>query len=344
MKKCFSLILAVVLALGLTAMAWAEPEEPSGPAEQVYADMDRVTINKCYQLVNDGGVSPAETFRFRLAAVGVTDSTETLETMPQFTDDSGNVLTGFAIRFEENEATAAGAVKSYTLMLPEYTTVGIYSYEITEVVEDDARTAGVTYNDEKLLLKVTVLQTEEGKVRVAAVHLGNEDGDKVSQITNTYAAGGLDVTKTVTGLMGDRTRPFHFTVTLTRPEGLVMGSTIGFTVAGEEQAFAPVWDSEGKCTVAFDLKHGQTASLTNLPYGMSYAVAEDDYTADGYTTTATGDSGTISAGSAAAAFTNAKGGTVDTGVLLDSAPYAVLLVMAMAGGAALLLRRRARRS
>ena len=260
------------------------------------------------------------------------------------TDADGAPITGFDISFAEGEATAAGTVKSYTLMLPEYDTVGIYSYEIAEVVDDDARTAGVTYNGQKLLLKVTVIQTEDGRVRVAAVHLGNEDGDKVKQVVNTYAAGTLDVTKTVAGLMGETNRDFRFTVTLTRPAELVMASTIGLTVAGTAQSFTPVWDSNGRCTVTFDLRHGQTASLTNLPYGMSYTVAEDDYTAIGYTTEKTGDSGTVSAAGVTAAFTNAKGGSVDTGVLLDSAPYAMLLVLALAGGAVLFLRRRAHRS
>lgn len=345
MKKLFSLLLAAVLALGLTTIAWAvTEEEPGGQAGQTYTDDDRIVIEKCYRLVNDGAVSPAETFHFTLTTLGVTDSTETLDTMPRFTDADGAPITGFDISFAEGEATAAGTVKSYTLMLPEYDTVGIYSYEIAEVVDDDARTAGVTYNGQKLLLKVTVIQTEDGRVRVAAVHLGNEDGDKVKQVVNTYAAGTLDVTKTVAGLMGETNRDFRFTVTLTRPAELVMASTIGLTVAGTAQSFTPVWDSNGRCTVTFDLRHGQTASLTNLPYGMSYTVAEDDYTAMGYTTEKTGDSGTVSAAGVTAAFTNAKGGSVDTGVLLDSAPYALLLVMALSGGAVLFLRRRAHRS
>ena len=244
MKKLFSLLLAAVLALGLTTMAWAvAEEEPGGQAGQTYTDDDRIVIEKCYRLVNDGAVSPAETFRFTLTTLGVTDSTETLDTMPRFTDADGAPITGFDISFAEGEATAAGTVKSYTLMLPEYDTVGIYSYEIAEVVDDDARTAGVTYNGQKLLLKVTVIQTEDGRVRVAAVHLGNEDGDKVKQVVNTYAAGTLDVTKTVAGLMGETNRDFRFTVTLTRPAELVMASTIGLTVAGTAQNFTPVWDS-----------------------------------------------------------------------------------------------------
>ena len=123
-----------------------------------------------------------------------------------------------------------------------------------------------------------------------------------------------------------------------------MASTIGLTVAGTAQSFTPVWDSNGRCTVTFDLRHGQTASLTNLPYGMSYTVIEDDYTGEGYTTAVTGDSGTIEAAAATAEFTNTKGGSIDNGVLLDSAPYAVLLAMAAAGGAVMFLRRRSQRS
>lgn len=87
MKKLFSLLLAAVLALGLTTMAWAvAEEEPGGQAGQTYTDDDRIVIEKCYRLVNDGAVSPAETFHFTLTTLGVTDSTETLDTMPRFTD------------------------------------------------------------------------------------------------------------------------------------------------------------------------------------------------------------------------------------------------------------------
>ena len=99
-----------------------------------------------------------------------------------------------------------------------------------------------------------------------------------------------------------------------------MNSTIGFSVAGADQSFTPAWDDNGQCTVDFTLKHGQTASPTNLPYGMSYTVTEDDYTGEGYTTAVTGDSGTIEAAAATAEFTNTKGGSIDNGVLLDSAP------------------------
>ena len=320
MKKCFALLLALLLALGLTATAFAvEGETPTRPSitvdGQTYEDITEVPITKLYQLVNDGTVSPAETFRFSIAADSVTDSAITAAAdMPVFTPST------FDIAFSEGAATAAGASGSFALPLPEFSSVGIYTYKITESA---GSTAGVTYNGQALYLKITVLQPEgEGKVRVAAVHLGSADGSKQDNILNTYSAGTLNVTKTVAGLLGDRDKDFRFHVTLTRQSGYDMNSTIGFSVAGVDQSFTPAWDDNG----------------------MSYTVTEDDYTGEGYTTAVTGDSGTIEAAAATAEFTNTKGGSIGNGVLLDSAPYAVLLTMAAAGGAAMFLRRRSQRS
>lgn len=339
MKKCFSLLLTLLLALGLTATAWATAEKPVTPAVTVedvtYEDITEVPIAKLYQLANADTVSPAEEFRFTIEAVSVSDSTETLATMPQFASGT------FTVPFAKGEAATGGDTNTAMLTLPTYDTVGIYTYKITEESGD---TAGVTYNAQPLYLKVTVLQAEDGMVRVAAVHLGDEDGSKQDHITNTYSAGTLHVTKTVAGHMGDRTRDFHFTVTLTKAANQTMSSDISLTVAGTPQTFSPTWDNNSQCTVSFNLKHGQTASLNNLPYGMRYAVAEDNYSRDGYATTMTDESGVIEAAETTAAFTNTKGGTIDTGVLLDSAPYVVLLLIAAAGGAALLLRRRGQRS
>lgn len=106
MKKLFSLLLAAVLALGLTTIAWAvAEEEPAVRRARRTRTMTRIVIEKCYRLVNDGAVSPAETFHFTLTTLGVTDSTETLDTMPRFTDADGAPITGFDISFAEGVAT-----------------------------------------------------------------------------------------------------------------------------------------------------------------------------------------------------------------------------------------------
>ena len=132
MKKCFALLLTLLLALGLTATAFAvEGETPTRPRitvdGQTYEDITEVPITKLYQLVNDGTVSPAETFRFSIAADSVTDSAITAAAdMPVFTPST------FDIAFSEGAATAAGASGSFALPLPEFSSVGIYTYKITE--------------------------------------------------------------------------------------------------------------------------------------------------------------------------------------------------------------------
>ena len=89
----------------------------------------------------------------------------------------------------------------------------------------------------------------------------------------------------------------------------------------------------------FHLKHGETLSIANLPYGVSYTVTET--AAEGYTTTKEGDSGSINAPAQTAAFTNDRTTTVDTGITTDSLPYVLLLGIVVLAGAVLFIKRRA---
>ena len=89
----------------------------------------------------------------------------------------------------------------------------------------------------------------------------------------------------------------------------------------------------------FYLKHGETLSIANLPYGVSYTVTE--MAVEGYTTTKEGDSGSITAATQTAAFTNDRTTTVDTGITTDSLPYVLLLGIVVLAGAVLFIKRRA---
>ena len=88
----------------------------------------------------------------------------------------------------------------------------------------------------------------------------------------------------------------------------------------------------------FMLKHGDTISIANLPYDVDYMVIET--AADGYTTTSTNEIGRISAAEQTAAFTNVKNSAVDTGVMLDSLPYVLILAAVLGVAAAMVVRRR----
>lgn len=87
------------------------------------------------------------------------------------------------------------------------------------------------------------------------------------------------------------------------------------------------------------LKDGQSATIHGLSVTDTYSVEEADYTSDGYTTTVDGaKSGTISEDKTVT-FTNEKNASTPTGIMMNVAPY-VLMVAVAAVLAVVFLRRK----
>lgn len=98
------------------------------------------------------------------------------------------------------------------------------------------------------------------------------------------AEGELMISKTVTGTAGDKERSFSFTVTFLGADGQPLTSTFSYdgSLTGQIASGA-----------VLTLAHGQYVTIHGLPAGTTYTVVETEANADGYTTTAEGDSGTI---------------------------------------------------
>lgn len=334
MKKILAMLLAVMMLLSVASVAMAEPTD--APATPDYTDQQTVTITKIYERTNAGTKSPAEEFKFTIERKDVSDAAEgiTAANMPLPTIGSTSYV--------EGEAGAETKSHQITINLPEYSSVGIYTYTIKETA---GNTAGVEYYGDDILLKVTVIE-QNGKIRVAAVHTEKNfngtaaDKTKKDSFTNTYSAGKLSVTKTVAGNLGDQSKKFDFTVKFTKPANKEVKSTITAKVAGANVTdFNPVWDEKGEYTYTFKLAHDETATFENLPYGVTYTVTET--AVDGYTTTQTNENGTINSAEVISTFTNTKTGTIDMGVMLDSMPY--VLVLAVVGAAVIALIAKKRR-
>lgn len=102
---------------------------------------------------------------------------------------------------------------------------------------------------------------------------------------------GLHVLKTVSGTDGETDRAFHFTVTLA--DDSVNGTYGDMEFVNGAAQFA--------------LRDGEARTATGLPAGIGYTVTEEEANQDGYTTTVTGNTGTLEAGvTAQAAFDNAR--------------------------------------
>lgn len=174
------------------------------------------------------------------------------------------------------------------------------------------------------------------------------DEDTIKEDTTFYAkyvpaSANLTVTKTVTGKLGDTNKAFTFTIT--KADGTSANITDANVEISEADRAKVEWLRNGK----FTLKDGASITFKNLPSG-EYKVIEDSYTH--YETSYVVDSKTPENGQEARvtigtdaktlAFTNHCTLFPDTGVLLDTLPYIVILAV-VAGGVALLMLRKRRK-
>ena len=321
-KHGFAALLALTLALGMSVSAFA---------------VDGAAVaKKDYRLTNSGTTSPAETFQFTVEKVGVTDATKTDGT-PLTKDDMPD-LTIADVSYAAGEAGSANSVKDLVVTTPAtaFPTVGVYTYKVTET---PGNTAGVGYSTvgKELTLKATVYHDDD-TLELKVAYAFRVDGDKGADIVNTYSAGSLSVGKRVVGNLGNKKQQFNFTVTFTAPEGKTVNSTITYgdkTITPENFK-----TGNGTVQVKISLADNETMVFNNVPYGVTYDVTEDTY--EGYTANYGNKTGTINSSITFSHIDNEKKGSVDTGVILHSAPYILLLVGVGAAAVAFLILRKHR--
>ena len=319
-EKLLAGVLSISLAMGVSVMP-AFAAQVQGPP---YEDMSRVYLTKNYELANTGTLSPEETFTFTIDPDTVTDASEGIEAA-DYMPSVGSVT------YAQGEAGSASKTKRIEIKLPEYDSVG----------EAAGNSAGVTYYGNAILLRVTVIE-QDGKLRIAAVHTEDPESTgegKKDDFDNLYSAGELEVHKDVEGIMGNKDKYFEFRVQLTGEEGKTYQDSYAITGGSYDANPTSIKIRPGETTEAtFYLKDDDTIHIENLPYGVEYKVSETPV-AD-YVTTETGTEGEVDEAVEQANFTNTKGGTVDAGVVLDSAPYLFTLTGAAGVGLLLTLRRR----
>lgn len=321
MKKLLIVLLTIAMVLGMSGAVFATE---NGNGDQT-TDWTKVTINKNITLTNTGTVNPAETFNFTIGAgSGVRDGVD-IEA-PDFTPNT------FTINVDKGEVTGTADIN-----LPTFTGVGVYTYPITEAT---GNTAGMTYDNVAKSLVVTVINNPNGEGFIRLVTIAGQDGEKVDSFENTFSAGDLVISKEVTGNMGDKERYFKVTVTFA-------GNNVrdAISVEGGSNSSNPATVSVGT-PADFLIKHDETIIFSNIPYGVTYEVVEEDYTDDGYDTATyvasdkEGETSKIDSGEETVVITNNKGIVPEVGVNLDNLPYVLTLVMALGGLVVFVLRKR----
>lgn len=336
MKKLFALLLtlALVLSFGITAMA-AEPVTTSKATTYE-------ALIKTYNVVggNDATLYPAETLTFT--------STPAVDN-----PDPTNLTV--------NDLEVTGNTKQKLVInVPAYSKVGVYHYTITE---NAGNTQGVTYTTDAVNVSVLVeydYTDEDGdgyglKATIGVTNAAGEgEGElKHDTFTNTYSLGSLTVSKEVAGNLASQSQEFAIDVTFTSDQPVLSTITCGdgqtITSANWTQA-----ESVYTAKVTVKLIHGQDVTFNNIPAGVTYTVVEQakheapdpngSNPETGYTVTYEGETGTIAENvTAAAKVINTKGTTVNTGVVLDSLPYVLLIAVAVVAVVLFTVRKRRNR-
>ena len=356
MKKILAIALALILVLSLSVAAFAADGEGEAAAP-AGATHDPVTVTKNYTYNGEGSSTliPEEVITFETTA------------SKDWTNPDSSMITVSELD------TSAGL--DFTISFPTYTKMGVYKYNIHEV---EGSTLGVTYDKTDVQVIVTVINEKAGegtedvlKVFVAVYKL-NETydpvkkiaGDDPEQVTkdfafvNDYGVGGLVVKKTVTGNLASNTKLFDITVSFAG--GKNAGNPISYTLAdGTDGTLA--FADDGTASLVVHLKHEDSVVFTDIPAGVTYTVVEDAKhtqgdlnSEEGYTATydtaadskvegATAGDGTIAAGdNDTLKVVNEKKTDIDTGIMLDSLPY--VLVIALVFGASVVMIANKRRS
>lgn len=338
LKKLFAGVVAVAM---MATMAM-----PSFAAKHTYdetklEDHSSITVTKVYTMVGTGS-SPKETFTLEQVGDGVVTKGGAT-TAPAL-----GTITGY--EFAAGAATASGAKGDITINLPEnYTAPGVYEYTLKETVGSNA---GVTYRDSNKTIKlvVTVVSDDAGKLyRYAGIHTETSDSDEKSdEFGNTYSANSLTLTKKVQGNGADRNKHFEFVIKLTGENGKTYAERYDITGnAGFDATKSASSIAVGGGALVW-LKNDGTATIANLPKDVQWEITEVGAALDAesskvmngeYEVTVPADAnGTVSVAENAdndVVFTNKSTVNVDTGVILDNAPY--MLMLAVVAGAAMTL-------
>ena len=316
-----------------------------------------VKLTKKYTEEGINPVVPDHSVVFTVATAGIEENEAAAYPSPDLT--IGTVTEGVA----DGVVDIVDGEGEMKINLPEYTAVGVYNYILTETNKDkNGKTiAGVQYPTETYKLKVTVVQGEglalggidaKGLVVAGVALRKGEATDKLAEIENLYSAGSLEISKKVTGNMGDLTKEFDITVTFTPESGTTVFSDIGCTGTGKVNGAAPAAISAGEGWTSKEIKvtlaNGQSVKFDNIPSGVTYKVEEDDYTTEAggeydtakYDGKETGIIAKTNIEEISTEIINNKDIDIDTGVSMETVPYIMILALALIGAAVLFIRKR----
>lgn len=283
-------------------------------------------------LLDGGDLSPNTTFTFTMTPAEVTDHTfdNYLKVKPGVDLGENNTIQLTYNTSDTNLNKTASFDLSHLTFENE---AAIYRYEVKETNNNQN---ALTYDSTVFVADVYVTNT--GDIEYIIPKDQNTLNKTPILFSNTYATEELEISKTVKGMFADKNKDFTFRVTLdetnTLPANTVLNAKKTFNDGHNETVTITVGQEN-----EFTLKHNETLLISNLPEGLTYSVNEDSTT--GYTCEMTdSDQGVMSDDGASVSFVNTKIDPVETGIILNTAPYVVSIGIVSLGFVFIFVRKR----
>lgn len=322
-RKLTALFVAgtMMAAMGTTAMAAENPTN--------------LTITK--ELIKEvNAYAPNTEFQFSIVpgAAGVTEDGMPITAGPEggvsFAGGNDSVKFTDGVGQGSMEQTLSLVVNNGSFSAP-----GIYRYTVSEV---KGNYEGVQYDETTKNFDVYV--NSDGDVYAYTfTDAGAENGKGDGVFTNKYdentGLGDLKITKEVTGNQGNKSQEFTFTIGVDGADGEQY-----HVVYGSENTVVELNSGETK---EIQLSDGETATIYGLSASDEYTVTEDDYSSQGYDTTINEQDTNTVTGTLSDAkeikVVNDKEATTPTGIVIDIAPYVIMVAAAVVLGFAFLRKR-----
>lgn len=361
-NKLATLVMTGMLAVSMSFGAFADNEGATGAtgatgtAEQTEQTVyeDGVKFKKILTKSDENAPTPTATITFTATAGAAVEATANT---PEIKAGVGTLTFSSAVYNTSADLTQT-ITGSFGDTLP-FTEPGIYRYTVTEASNNTAITNDTNASK---TLDVYIERNSQNNLEVKYSVLSNSTdaptkngtaatySAKTTGFKNTYTTYDLTLEKQVTGSMGELTKEFDFTIALTGGP-----KSASITAKQNDTNVTVTFDANGDANITnIKLADDGTFKIAGLPDTTAYTITENLDAKDGYTVSTTGSatspltnsqlsnattnltvSGNLSdhpaTGTEKITFTNNRDAVTPTGVAMDIAPYALMVVLA--GGA-----------
>lgn len=339
---------AMVFSMGITALA------APGINEGTEQEPAKAEITKVFEM-SEGLEVPGVTFDFEVT---------------KLTGDGPNAsITGVeylagAEKGEINEGSYKVVRKTELKFEDEFPNAGVYEYQVKE---NKGNADGVTYDINTYKVKVYVENTDD-QTRTFVKHIVSEDNEakKPIKFVNTYRKdANLVIEKKIEGKMANLNNKFDFTIELTAAKTTTETQIAG-TIVKSDGHREEVMFNYGEAK-EFKLGKDDRLEFEKIPAGTRYVVKEKGVEGDGYTPKVSviengvqneiingdeksdvssvknpGTTNLVGENENRVTYTNVHMSSPVTGILLNSIPFVIMMVLSMIGIGAFFLGKKHR--